>query len=259
MPQRFQDYGVHTRNAMYQTITSAGDLVEGAITLPEAETNILEMVVQNHKNVFIEGRNQDTVNTVTQKIYATRKFNASVPATGNAFWTVTGDHWVAINTQAGIAVSTNATAVELVDKGFTYIVVTGDATDGMQATGTATCVACIVGNTFTVNGLVYTGVAGAKGNNTEFSIDTGDNETAADLADSITNDARTGITVPTLDVTATAVATNIVTVTCTTSTNLGNNIDMDENSTTITLSGLFLTGGTNTTSSYIARAHLTQL
>lgn len=76
-----------------------------------------------------------------------------------------------------------------------------------KATGTITCVVALAGDTVTVNGLVYTAVAGAKANNTEFSIDTGNNETAADLADSITNDTRTG----TLnDVTATS-STNVVT------------------------------------------------
>lgn len=77
------------------------------------------------------------------------------------------------------------------------------------ATGTITCAAVQALDTVTVNGLVYTAVAGAKANNTEFSIDTGNNECATDLAASITADVRAG----TLnDVTATA-TTNVVTCT----------------------------------------------
>jgi len=257
MPQRFEDFGRIVPYRMYQTLTATGDTAEGPVTLPEAKTNILEIVCQSWRQVFIESRNDDPTNLITQTIYATRKFNASVPATGNIFWDVTEDHWELLNTQTDIAVSTNGVPFSLVDKGYTYLVVAADADDGVQAFGTATCVSCVAGNTFTVNGLVYTGVTGVKSGNTEFSVDTGDNETALDLADSITNDTRPGTTEATLDQTATAVATNIVTVTCTTSTTLGNNIDMAENSTTITLSGLFLENGADTTSQYIARAILT--
>jgi hypothetical protein len=53
--------------------------------------------------------------------------------------------------------------------------------------------------TVTVNGLTYTGVAGAKCGNTEYSIDTSDCAAATDLALSITCDARVGTTITTLD------------------------------------------------------------
>jgi hypothetical protein len=77
----------------------------------------------------------------------------------------------------------------------------------VAASGTITCLGVLAGDTVTVNGLVYTAVAGAKANNTQFSIDTSNNAAAADLANSITNDTRTG----TLnDVTATS-STNVVT------------------------------------------------
>jgi len=112
----------------------------------------------------------------------------------------------------------------------------------VYASGTATCVSCVATNTITINGLVYTGVTGVKSDNTEFSVDTGDNETAADLADSITKDSRTGIDVPSFGVTATAAA-NVVTITANKYGVLGNSITMSENSTTITLSGVNLTGG----------------
>lgn len=63
----------------------------------------------------------------------------------------------------------------------------------------------------TVNGLTYTGVAGVKANNTQFSIDTSDTLAAADLADSINNDTRPPITVPTADVVAIS-AVGVVTI-----------------------------------------------
>jgi len=62
----------------------------------------------------------------------------------------------------------------------------------VKSNGTVTCAAVVAADTVTVNGLVYTAVAGVKADNTEFSIDTGNNETATDLADSITNDTRVG-------------------------------------------------------------------
>ena len=63
----------------------------------------------------------------------------------------------------------------------------------VAASGTVTLVAVLAGDTVTINGLVYTAVAGVKSDNTEFSIDGTDTVDAADLVDSITNDnARQG-------------------------------------------------------------------
>ena len=115
----------------------------------------------------------------------------------------------------------------------------------IKASGTATCVSCVAGNTITINGIVYTGVSGVKSDNTEFSIDTGNNETALDLADSITNDIRIGIDDANLTQVAISAA-NVVTITCTSGGVSGNSILMSENSTTITLSGANLTGGAAT-------------
>lgn len=61
----------------------------------------------------------------------------------------------------------------------------------------------IADDTVTINGLVYTGVTGAKADNTEFSVDTSDTAAATDLADSINNDVRAG-TIPTATLTATS-------------------------------------------------------
>lgn len=62
------------------------------------------------------------------------------------------------------------------------------------------------GDTVTINGLIYTGVAGVKADDTQFSVDTSDAAAATDLADSIDDDVRVG-TVP-----ATIIATSSGTV-----------------------------------------------
>jgi len=110
------------------------------------------------------------------------------------------------------------------------------------ATGTLTMVSAIATDTVTVNGLVYTGVAGAKADNTEFSIDTSDTAAATDLADSITNDTRDPVTVPSIDVTASS-ALGVVTVTAAVASALGNDIDMSATGGTVTPDAATLTGG----------------
>lgn len=113
----------------------------------------------------------------------------------------------------------------------------------VEASGTVTAAAAQAGDTVTVNGLVYTAVAGVKADNTEFSIDTGNDETAADLADSITNDTRAGVTVPALDVTA-AAASAVVTITASTGGVAGNSIDLaSSNGTRLAVSGANLASG----------------
>lgn len=115
-------------------------------------------------------------------------------------------------------------------------------TTGSAATGIVTIGAPIVGDTVTVNGLVYTGVSGTKSNDTEFSIDVSVTAIATDLADSITNDVRFGITVPSIDQTATSLV-GVVTITADIGA-LGNTIDLASSSPSqLTVSGPFLTGG----------------
>jgi hypothetical protein len=92
----------------------------------------------------------------------------------------------------------------------------------------------------TVNGLTYTAVAGVKADNTEFSIDTDDTAAATDLADSITNDTRTGVTVPGVDVTATS-ALGVVTIHATTGGPDGDDIDIS-GTANITASAATLSG-----------------
>lgn len=112
-----------------------------------------------------------------------------------------------------------------------------------KATGTITCLSALAADTVTVNGLVYTAVAGVKSDNTEFSIDTSDTATATDLADSLTNDARAGVTTS-LDVVGTSSA-GVVTVEETVGGTGGNSIDLaSSDGGRLAVSGAFLTGGT---------------
>lgn len=111
------------------------------------------------------------------------------------------------------------------------------------ATGTVTCATAIANDTVTVNGLLYTGVAGTKSDNTEFSIDTSDTATATDLAASITNDTRTG-TIG--DVTAVS-AVAVVTMTSDLQGSAGNAVTLvssDGGTLAVSGSGTF-TGGTD--------------
>jgi hypothetical protein len=111
----------------------------------------------------------------------------------------------------------------------------------VKASQTLTCVSAVATNTVTVNGLIYTAVNGVKTDNTEFSVDTGDNETAADLADSINNDVRVGVT---SSVAYTAVAaTNVVTVTADNYGAGGNIVDTSTTGGTITAGNTTLLGG----------------
>ncbi|KKN75424.1 hypothetical protein LCGC14_0380450 [marine sediment metagenome] len=107
------------------------------------------------------------------------------------------------------------------------------------ATGTAQCTSVIATDTITVNGILYTGVAGVKANNEQFSIDTSNTACAADLADSITNDTRTG----TLgDQTATS-SGDTVTITTDVLGTTGDAITLAQTGGTITLSGATFSGG----------------
>jgi len=108
------------------------------------------------------------------------------------------------------------------------------------ATGTAQCTSVVADETVTINGLLYTAVVGSKGGDfTKFSVDTGDNECAADLADSVNNDARSG-TIG--DVSATA-STDTVTLTTDVAGVAGDATTLAETGTTITISGAVFTGG----------------
>lgn len=119
--------------------------------------------------------------------------------------------------------------------------------DSLQtsAKGTVTCLGVLAGDTVTVNGLLYTAVAGVKADNTQFSIDTSDTACAFDLANSITLDARIG----TLnDQTATS-ALGVVEITTDALGVSGNAVTLvSSNGTRLAVSGAgFLTGGSENT------------
>lgn len=94
----------------------------------------------------------------------------------------------------------------------------------IKSNGTITCAGVLAGDTVTIDGKLFTAVAGLKSDSTEFSIDTGNNETALDLADSIATDTRPGTTTS-LGITATSAAA-VVTVTATTFGAGGDVIDL---------------------------------
>jgi len=140
--QRIVDFGLITSLRTTFTINAAADKEEGIITTVDTtEENVLEIPCQNYKSVYIEGRNEDDTNTATFKTYATRKWAEKVAIDGDAFWTVTGAHWELIDTQTAVTTNTNLTTQELVDKGYTYIVVT--VTSAVAGTETIVRAICI--------------------------------------------------------------------------------------------------------------------
>jgi len=115
---------------------------------------------------------------------------------------------------------------------------------GTKATGTVTFATAVACDTITVNGLLYTGVAGAKADNTQFSIDTSNCAAATDFSLSVTDDTRTGITVTARDVTSTAVAA-VSTLRTTQNGTLGNCIPLVSSCMcTVAVSGALFTNGT---------------
>ena len=132
-------------------------------------------------------------------------------------------------------------ASDLVDADYDKIIKADtDVLAAVKAFGTITLVTVLAGDTVTVNGLVYTAVAGVKANNTEFSIDGTDTVDAADLADSIQNDTRAGILD---DITATS-AVAVVTVTQTRAGTGGNATTLvSSNGARLAVSGATFTGG----------------
>jgi hypothetical protein len=116
-------------------------------------------------------------------------------------------------------------------------IVSSDVNDDGTATGTLTLVSAIATDVAVVNGLTFTGVAGVKTDNTEFSIDTSDTAAAADLVLSI-NARGAGTTVPTATILASSSA-GVVTINS--PTVLGNLVDISSPDATITASAATLT------------------
>jgi hypothetical protein len=109
------------------------------------------------------------------------------------------------------------------------------------ATGTITAASVLAADTTTINGLVYTAVAGVKADSTEFSIDGTDTDVAEDLASSITADTRSG-TVG--DLSATFLAA-VVTATSTLEGTAGNVVTLVSSNARLTVSGSTFSGGVN--------------
>jgi len=118
----------------------------------------------------------------------------------------------------------------------TLEIVSSDANDDGTATGTLTLVSAIATDVAIVNGLTFTGVAGVKTDNTEFSIDTSDTAAAADLVLSI-NARGAGTTVPTATVVASSAA-GVVTINS--DGEIGNLVDISSPDATITASAATL-------------------
>lgn len=117
--------------------------------------------------------------------------------------------------------------------------VSGSANDRGIVRATLTLVSATAGEEVTVNGLVYTAVAGAKADNTEFSIATSDTAAALDLADSINNDTREGTQAVTLTATP---ALGVVTLTSDIQGAVGQAVTV-VGDTNITASSATLAGG----------------
>jgi len=139
-----------------------------------------------------------------------------------------------------------ALASALVDADFDQdIKANTDVLASVAATGTVTLASVLAGDTVTINGLVYTAVAGVKANNTQFSIDGSDTVDAADLVDSITNDTRQGTLA---DITATNAA-GVVTLTSTAPGVAGNVVTLvSSNGARLAVSGATFTGGVDSNS-----------
>lgn len=120
----------------------------------------------------------------------------------------------------------------------------GDATTLAQTGGNivlsgAVFTGGVDANTTTVNGLLYTAVAGAAADFTQFSIDTGNNETATSLAAAIDGDVRVG----TLGDCSAVSASAVVTITTDIEGIGGNAVTLVSSGATLAVSAATLTGG----------------
>jgi len=111
----------------------------------------------------------------------------------------------------------------------------------VKASGTVTLDTAVAGNTVTVNGHLYTAVAGTPSDFTEFSIDTDDTAAAASLAAAINAREAAYHNVVTAEA-----ALGVVTVTATADGTSGNDVTLAKVGDPITVSGVKLTGGTAT-------------
>ena len=109
------------------------------------------------------------------------------------------------------------------------------------STGTVTCATAIQGNSATINGLVYTAVDGTPADFTEFSVDTGNNETATSLAAAVNGDARSG----TLGDVSASPSSAVVTLTSDQAGTAGDATTLVSSGATLAVSGATFSGGVN--------------
>lgn len=125
----------------------------------------------------------------------------------------------------------------------TFTDISGDITiTDLRATGTITLATAVVGNTVTLNGNTYTGVAGTPASFAEFTIDTDDTTAAASLANAINLREAFGSAA---DVKATS-SVGVVTLWAAVEGTAGNAIALTKVGVPITVSGATLTGGAAT-------------
>ncbi len=228
-----------------QTVAGAGG---NATTLTSSSTGV-RLITSGA--TFANGRNADTV-TINGLVYTAV---AGARANNTQFSIDTSDTAAATDLAAAITADSRSGTLNDVTATSLNAVVTctqtvsgagGNATTLVSSNGTRLAVSGagtftggLDADVATVNGLTYTGVAGVKANNTQFSTDGDDTANAADLAASINADTRTPVTVPTVDVSATSAA-GVVTISATTGGTAGNTIDISGTSN-ITASGATLT------------------
>lgn len=113
-----------------------------------------------------------------------------------------------------------------------------DGADPVAASGTIACATALATHTATVNGVVFTAVAGAAGAN-QFSIDGTDTQDAAALAAAINASTSAGI----VGVVSATSAAAVVTVTCLVPGVIGNAITLASSGATLAVSGAKLASG----------------
>jgi len=242
--------------------TASTDTVTAVTDVLGAAGNAITLVSSNGTRLavtgsgfFTGGVTADTV-TVNGLVYtavAGAKANDtefSIDSTNAATATDLADS-IDDDTRVGTLGDQSATATTVTVTVVTDVLGTGGnaitlvSSDGtrLAVTGSGFFTGGVTADTVTVNGLLYTAVAGAKANDTEFSIDSTNDATATDLADSIDDDVRVG----TLgDVTAIAV-TNVVTCTSNQLGALGNPTTLaSSDGTRLAVSAATFTGGVDT-------------
>lgn len=140
-----------------------------------------------------------------------------------------------------VAASATATCASVVNGNTVTIAGTALTATQRRATGTLTCATAIAGNTCVINGVTFTGVSGAAvPGEATFSVDTGDNETAASIVTQVN-----AYVSPLLDgIVVAKSAAAVVTLYAVNQGTSGNSISLAGTAVTLAASAAFLAGGT---------------